>query len=538
MNTSPSSIDRPKTTSALAREIEQGYATLQEGRWDEALTHGLRLAEKHPQDHDVLTYVAEASLAQGDMREALAWIDKAIDASHNSVLLKVKKARLLIKMRRRAEVAQLLASLRDQVGNNGGLHWELGKICYRTNHQPEAIAHYEKARRLLGDQPGLLYDLAVSRFFSGDFDRAESDLDRTLSLAPQFGHALYLRATLRRQTPEKNHLKQITDLLARGITDPGQQASALYALSKELEDLGEHSRAFAALYKGAQQKRSTFQYDGQAESESLAAIAAAYTREFMEQSCQGHDDDGPIFIVGMPRTGTTLLERILTQSSSVKSAGELLDFGTLLATATELRSITEPDASPALASLGIDFAALGREYVRGAREAAGGSSRFIDKMPINYIYCGMIRKALPKARIIHLVRDPIDCCYAVFKTQFFQAYNFSYDLEELANYYIAYHHLMRHWHQVMPGAILDVRYEDFVADPEAQAKRVFDWCGLDWNPAVLDAPDADTVFATASAAQVRQPIHARSVRSSRKHVTALAPLIKKLSDAGILLDEV
>jgi len=508
---------------------------LQEERWDDALEYGKQLAEKYPLEPDVLTYAAEASLAHGDMREALAWIDKAIGASRNNVLLKVKKIRLLIKMRRRADAAHLLAELREQVGNNGGLDWELGKICYRTNRQIEAIAHYEKARKQLGDQPGLLYDLAVSRFFSGDFDQAETDLNRTLSLAPQFGHALYLRATLRRQTQEKNHVKQINDLLTRGISDPGQQASALYALSKELEDLGEHAQSFAALCKGAQQKRSTFQYDGQAECDSLAAIAAAYTHEFMEQAQQGYDDDGPIFIVGMPRTGTTLLERVLTQSNEVNSAGELLDFGTLLAAATELRLMDQPGVAPAAASLSIDFAALGREYARGAREAADGSPRFIDKMPINYIYCGMIRKALPKAKIIHLVRDPIDCCYAVFKTQFFQAYNFSYDLEELANYYIAYHRLMQHWHRVMPGAILDVRYEDLVTDAEHQARRVLEWCGLDWNPSVLEEPNAETVFATASAAQVRQPIHARSVRSSRKHLTGLAPLIEKLSAAGIPL---
>jgi len=164
---------------------------------------------------------------------------------------------------------------------------------------------------------------------------------------------------------------------------------------------------------------------------------------------------------------------------------------------------------------------------------AGGNAWFIDKMPANYMYCGIIHRALPNARIVHLVRDPLDSCYAIFKTLFFNAYDFSYDLEELAEYYIAYRRIMRHWHDVMPGVILDVRYEDLVTDTEAQARRLYDWCGLEWNPAALSIPDKQTVFATASAAQVREPVHARSVRSSRRHIDRLAPLVERLTAAGI-----
>src|SRR5690606_23635088 len=153
--------------------------------------------------------------------------------------------------------------------------------------------------------------------------------------------------------------------------------------------------------------------------------------------------------------------------------------------------------------LKADFAALGREYMRGAREAAGGSPVFIDKMTLNFLYCGMIGKALPGAKIIHLVRDPLDSCYAVFKTLLFNAYHYSCDLDDLARYYITYRQVMRHWHEVMPGRILDVRYEDLVTDTEHQARRMYDWCGLDWNPAALEIPAGKAVFASASAAQVR-----------------------------------
>src|SRR5690606_37320643 len=180
------------------------------------------------------------------------------------------------------------------------------------------------------------------------------------------------------------------------------------------------------------------------------------------------------------------------------------------------------------------FAALGKEYLRGARQMAGGSQRFIDKLPTNYMYCGMIRKALPRARIIHMSRDPLDACYAVFKTLFFGAYEFSYDLDELAQYYIAYHQTMRHWHEVMPDSILEVRYENLVRDAETEARRIYDWCGLEWDPAALEVPQGDKVFASARAAQVREPVHGRSVGSWRRHQAALSGLVDRLVAAGVV----
>jgi len=184
--------------------------------------------------------------------------------------------------------------------------------------------------------------------------------------------------------------------------------------------------------------------------------------------------------------------------------------------------------------LHIDFAALGREYLRGAREAADGAEVFIDKMPVNFMYCGLIAKALPRAKIVHLVRDPMDSCYAVFKTLFQQAYFFSYEQQALADYYTAYRRLMRHWQSVLPGRILDLRYEDLVSDTASQARRLLEFCGLDWNDAVL-APNANArPSTTASAAQVREPVHARSVGRWRSFAAGLEPLRQRLQAHGLV----
>lgn len=519
------------------REVARGYRLLGQGRIDEALELCERLVAAHPGHAHVLVLCVDARLASDEPLAALALVERAIAASGGNPFLKLKKGRLLVqKLRRRAGIPALVAEVAAVAGDDGQLHWQLGDLCYRTNLQADAIRHFERAHALVGDHPGLLYDMAVARFFSGDADGAEADLERTIAAAPQAAQALYLRATLRRQTPDRNHVDDLERRLRGGFRQAEDEASALYALAKELEDLGEYDGSFAALAAGAAKKRRTLRYAVADEIAAMRAICDAYDATAMAAAGKGDEGTGAIFIVGMPRSGTTLAERLLVQSGTARSAGELADIGHLVRTAAQQALEADPTLVPAAASLRADFAALGREYMRGAREAAGGSPVFIDKMTLNFLYCGAIARALPGAKIIHLVRDPMDSCYAVFKTLLFNAYHYSYDLSELAEYYIAYRDVMRHWHAVMPGRILDVRYEDLVADTAREARRMYAWCGLDWTPAALEVPAGGSVFASASAAQVREPVHARSVHSARRYGAQLAPLAAKLAAAGIRVD--
>ncbi len=518
------------------RQIEHGYALLRGGQLEAALQHTSQLLALHPDDASVQVLASETQLAQRNHDGALAHIDRAIDASGGDAALQLKKASLLAHLRRRSEAIATIAAAAERQPDDGRVQWHAGSLANHCNRPALALQYYAKARALLGEQPGLLYDIAVAQFFTGDFDAAEANLDRMLAMTPDAGHAMYLRATLRRQSPTANHVQELQARLARGLSPAAEEAAALYALSKELTDLGEHERAFSTLQAAARSKRSTLRYDVAAEAGAIEGVMQAYEAGAMALPTAGHDDGGAIFIVGMPRTGTTLVERLLVQQGSVVSAGELLDFGSLVGEYAQRSLDPARGETPAQASLRIDFASLGKDYMRGAREAAMGCPRFIDKMPVNYLYCGLIRKALPQARIIHLRRDPLDCCYAVYRTLFFNAYHFSYTLEELADYYIAYHRMMEHWHSVMPGAILEVRYEELVDDTEAQARRIFKWCGLPWDPAILTASPDKVAFATASAAQVREPVHRRSVGSSRRHLAALRPLVERLAAAGIPVD--
>jgi hypothetical protein len=173
--------------------------------------------------------------------------------------------------------------------------------------------------------------------------------------------------------------------------------------------------------------------------------------------------------------------------------------------------------------------------VTAARQATGTvTPRFIDKLPFNFLYCGLIHRALPRARIVHVVRDPMDTCYAVYKTLFGQAYPFSYDLEELATYYIAYHRLMNHWRTTMPGLIQDVSYENVVANSETEARQLVAYCGLQWEPACLEFHNLKSASTTASAVQIRQPIYSSSVGKWRRYEQQLEPLRARLEEAGLV----
>jgi len=520
--------------AALRQQLAEGFNLLQQGRLPDAAGLSDRLTASHAGNAEILFLASEVRLAMDDPESALGYIAAAVDAAPGQWPLLLKQADNLIMLRRRAQARQVAGEAAAAAGDDAQGLWQIGKFYSKCGDPVSACRLYQQALAAGGSTPGLLYDLAAAQFFTGDVAGAEQNLEAVLALAPKSGHALYLRSTLHKQTEASNHVADLRSRLDAGFPNAAERAACLFALARELEDLGQADESFAVLAEAAALKRQTLSHDASSERASIDAIQATYTSEVMQAEVPGHDEAGAIFIVGMPRTGTTLVERMLGRHSAVKSAGELLDFGQILGAAAQKVVEANPGKTMAEASLLIDFAALGRDYMRSAREAAFGSPMFIDKMPINFLYCGLIKKALPNARIIHLVRDPMDSCYAVYKTLFNQAYLFSYDIAELAAYYVSYHRLMRHWHSVMPGAILDVHYEELVADTEVQARRMLAWCGLGWQPAVLTPSDDQTPARTASAAQVRQPIYTNSVQKWRRYESHLAPLHARLVAAGIV----
>jgi hypothetical protein len=276
------------------------------------------------------------------------------------------------------------------------------------------------------------------------------------------------------------------------------------------------------------------QYDVRYDVDTVDWIIRAFPQAPAEpiRACPSNE---PIFIVGLPRSGTTLVERILGSHSDVFAAGELNHFAAALVSGVLSRTGGRPLPRPELiaGSRELDFAALGADYLERTRPATSHRRRFTDKMPLNYLYCGLIRRALPNARIVHVRRHPMASCYAMFKTLFKDGYPFSYDLNEIAQYYVGYRRLMDHWRQSMPGAIHDISYERLVRDLEGESRRLLSACGLEWQDSCLEFHRNPTATTTASAAQVRRPLYDSSLAQWRHYEQQLEPLRARLLAAGI-----
>ena len=328
------------------------------------------------------------------------------------------------------------------------------------------------------------------------------------------------------------HGAALERLLASRPANWFAEVAARYALAKEYEDLGRHEGSWTQLAAAAALRRRHLQYDPTVDLATVDWLIEAFPSRATDR---GGDPNGePIFVVGMPRTGSTLLERMLAGHSSVYAAGELADLGNAVVAAARRRVGREASRRELVAaSAGVDFAALGADYVARTRPRTGHTPRFIDKLPLNYLYCGLIERALPNARIVHVTRHPMATCYGAFKVLFDQGYPFSYDQIELADYYAGYRRLMAHWRAVMPDRLVEVAYEDIVADPQGQCRRVLSGLGLDFQDACAAPHSNPAPSATASASQVRRPVYTTAVDQWRNYARWLGPLRERLESHGV-----
>ncbi len=480
-----------------------------------------------------------------DPATALARVERALAAEPRNAARHLQRAQCLLALRRLAD-ARAAAAVAEQHAPEDAAFWDaLGGFHSVAADQTRALAAYDRAVRLAPNEPRFRFNRATVRRFLGDLDGAESDYDRVLALAPDDFEAYKNRADLRTQTPARNHVAELEAALPRAADDWQGRVQLRYALAKEYEDLGEYERSFAHLQIGARTRREHLRYDVAQDVATAEWIIEAYptgpdpaARSPGTPTARSGDaaaDESPIFILGLPRSGTTLVERILASHSHVVSAGELNDFALALVAAARGTSGAAPLPRRELVarSATLDFAALGRDYLRRARAQLGGERRFIDKMPLNYLYCGLIRRALPAAKIVHLHRHPLAAGYAMYKTLFRDGYPFSYDLGEIARYYAAYRRLMEHWQATMPGAIHSLSYEALVAEPEATTRSLMEFCGLDWEDALSRFHLNPTPSTTASAAQVRRPIYDSAVNQWRHYERELAPLREAMIAAGV-----
>jgi tetratricopeptide (TPR) repeat protein len=409
-----------------------------------------------------------------------------------------------------------------------------GTLYSYGNDHHRALAAYDQAVSLAPGNAQFLYNRASIRRFLGNLEGAEQDFDQAIALKPLDYEAYKNRADLRTQTRERNHIPALEALLSAGISDWRGEVQIRYSLAKEYEDLGEYGKSFEHLSRGARRRRDHMRYDAANDLNTVQWIMDAFpAAPSHERTNLG--GDAPIFIIGLPRSGTTLVERILGSHSTLFSAGELDCFALSLVDAVRGHTGRQRMLRRELIaeSAKLDFASLGRDYMRRANTATGRSGRFIDKMPLNYLYCGLIRRALPEAKLVHLTRHPMAVCYAMYKTLFKDGYPFSYDLDEIGRYYLGYRRLMAHWQAIMPGVVYELNYESLIADQPGETRKLLRFCGLEWEDACGQFHQNTAPSTTASAAQVRRPIYNSSIAQWKHYEQQLSGLRAQLEAAGI-----
>ncbi|MFC5436061.1 tetratricopeptide repeat-containing sulfotransferase family protein [Rhodanobacter umsongensis] len=520
-----------------ARLRQQARQFIEAGQWDGAQAAFEELVQRAPHDVPLRMELADLMLRRGRMRAAAGQLLQAVPALPNDVPMIAQLAWRLsttgetLAMRACAEHLERAPDPPGWVfAEQAHLRWMLGDI-------PASRARMDRAVAAGIDSQSEYYLNAMLLQFTGRLAEAEVALLETLRRWPDYGDAAVILANLRRQTPTTNHLAFLQERLGRlpegnadmraGLT----RAKFQSAIFKILDDLGRHDEAWQALERSNALMHSFLPYDAASEAAVTdALIEVAATPMSGKPGSTAFDGPMPIFIVGMPRSGSTLLDHMLSAHSAVTSAGEINDFQRQLHWVADVAPRGNASLLNILDRAGqLDFDELGARYLMQTQWRAQGRRYFIDKLPINVRMVPFIRRALPRARILHLVRDPMDVCYSNLKIMFGSASPYCYDMQAVSHYYGQYARLANHWRDTLPSAMLDIPYAALVRDPETAMRRVLGHCGLEIEAACLRPELNTSPVATPSSAQVRESIHTRGIAQWRHYAKQLEPLRQALA---------
>ena len=542
-----------------------GHVLHSMGRYEEALASLQRSLSLKPDSAETCTNIGNALAELNRPQEALAFYAKASALNPRLAEPANNSGSLLTSLGRHEEaLAQFQRALSVQP-DHASAHYNLGAALGALNRHEEAVAHYRKALAERPDYPAALNNLgnslhallrpaesleaferlllldpghAPAHFGAGNalqvlgrVAEARRAFERATALAPGvplFHRALVETKRLREDDPQ---LAMMENLARRIASLPqNEQIELHFALAKAYDDIGRTERAFKHLQNGNILKRRSIIYDESAVLDAMRAIERVFTSETMAaRRGLGDPSEVPVFIVGMPRSGTTLVEQILASHPRLFGAGELFHLPDLVS------------AGHAGARFPFDFSSLSDEqlrqfagrYVERLQSHAPEANRIADKLPANFRLIGLIRLALPNARIIHVRRDPVDTCFSCYTKLFPSGQDYTFDLGELGRFYRAYESLMEHWRSVLPaGAMLDVQYETLIADLEGQARRLIEYCRLEWDERCLRFHQTERSIRTASFAQVREPLYVHSIGRWRPYKAHLRPLLDALGVDG------
>ncbi len=488
---------------------------------DIAATESLcaRLLVRDPSDWRAWALLTETALLRGRADAASVSAGRAAALAPTNPIALVLRAKCLFMTGETIHACDTAEEAARHLGHEAEALDAVGAMFGLLGLQHRAVELFRRAVALRPDVPQYLFNLASAERMIGALADAEDHCDAAIACDRHYGLAHYLRSDLRIQAADRNHVADMETLVAGGRLSAPGEIMLRFALGKECEDLELYDRAFDHVEAGCKLQRRMLAQDPAAELRNIEAIMRAHTARWIETAPPGHSSVAPVFVAGLPRTGTTLVERIIGSHPAMRSVGETGAF------AAEMRRAMAEQPG------GRDLERIGRRYIEAAIALrVPADARFVDKTLENYLYCGLIHAALPNARIILVQRRPMDACWAIYKAHFRDKFPFAYDQVELADYYLAYRRLTRHWRDVLPSdAFMEIDYEDIVRDQEAASRAIIDFLGLPWDDGVMRFHESKAPSATASAVQVRRPIYASSVGKWRHHADRLAPLRARLA---------
>ncbi|MGO4891885.1 tetratricopeptide repeat-containing sulfotransferase family protein [Flavobacterium sp. W21_SRS_FM6] len=492
----------------------------------------VEIIQQNPQHGDSYFLLAMINVELGQINKAIQLIQKALEYSASIEYY----AHLCKCYALQGNMSQALASIShvtiDQVSDPLTLD-TLGVALSRVGAHQKALAFFEKAMSLNPNNAAFFYNYGVSSKFAGLFTQARQAFETAIRLKPDHYQAHFALSDLGKVSQDDNHIERLEKLLAIS-SEPDGVLHLGHALAKEYEALGQHQKAFAMLQKSKSTKLSSIDYQFSQDVELFAKSRLLI--ENTNNTIHGCDANAPIFVMGMPRSGTTLVERILSNHSHVDSCGELQDFGIAVKELTRTSSVKVLDVETLSASKHIDMRALGQRYMQKTAAIRGTAPRFVDKLPFNFFYIGLIKQALPNAKIILLQRNPMDTCIGNFRQLFTinsPYYAYAFDLLTIGRFYAEFYRLGQYWQTQHSNNVLFLNYEQLVQEPEQQIRQLLQFCELDWQEQCLHVETNQAPVSTASKVQVRDPINTSSIGRWRKYGAATSALQQFFDEQNI-----
>jgi len=503
------------TAGACAAEILRKDASSAEGHF---LTGIVNMAAGQP------------TIAEQAFAKSLELDDERYDAA-------MELARFASAERRNGDAAALLLRYEDKL-HGSPKYLNLAGSLYTTIGMTErAWPLYKRADEL---QPGvdmIQANIATTAVFLGEIDEAKAIFERLLKKRPehQRNHLTYARLE---KATNRDHIEQMKKALKSTALPADRNVFMYYAIGKECEDLEEWEEAFKYFKMAGDGIAGVADYDINTDIKLIDTIIDVCNADWLKDKAapaNSYEKD-PIFIVGLPRTGTTLTDRIISSHSKVSSVGETQFMQMVVRRESGIESEEKmtPEMIEATAKMNINV--IGDGYMNMLDYRLGDEPMFVDKLPFNILYLGYIAKAFPNARLVRIKRNPMDSCFAMYKQVFTWAYKFSYTLEGLGQFYVAYERLLKHWQETLGDRLIEIEYEDLVADQENQTRKLLDRLGLEFEDACLNFDKSKAASSTASSVQVREKIHTRSVNRWKNYENELRPLKEYLENAGIVVE--